>query len=387
MQIEIFRPGKFTSMEGIGVQISPADLQAIADAYDPASDAPVVVGHPDHDAPAYGWVKGLRYDAAGERLLADIGDLSPSFAAAVKAKNYKKISASLFEPNSPANPKPGQYYLRHIGFLGGAAPGVPGLKTVHFAARARGTKTFEFAAPDAGDEKGKKMSITDALKSVVAKVLGDEAANTLFASDEMKDAEAELEKSKAEAAAAEAAAAPKPEEKPADAGEGDNSGETEEERKKREAAGAASFAAMRRREADLAKREAALRESARRELRRADVSFCDEMIKAGKLLPAQRADVLRSLEAMIPAGNNVSFSDGSEGNPREALKKAIRSAPARVNFSEGLPSEEKPAKPSFDAPDGYAVDENNLDLYSQAKKYQAEHPEIAWADAVKAVGG
>jgi len=59
--IRIARIGTFTSNEGIAVSFGAAELEAAAAAYDPQADpAPLVVGHPRLDDPAYGWVSGLR---------------------------------------------------------------------------------------------------------------------------------------------------------------------------------------------------------------------------------------------------------------------------------------------------------------------------------------
>ncbi|MEI9885919.1 MAG: hypothetical protein WDN08_05345 [Rhizomicrobium sp.] len=81
-----------------------------------------MVGHPSSDAPAYGWAAGLKMD--GDRLVADVDQLDPGFAEIVKAGRFKKISPSFYEPDGKGNPKPGAYYLRHIGFLGAQPPAV-----------------------------------------------------------------------------------------------------------------------------------------------------------------------------------------------------------------------------------------------------------------------
>jgi hypothetical protein len=108
-------------------------LAAIAEAYDPSADpAPLVIGHPKLDAPAYGWVKSLAVDGGELVAVPDPDKLEPAFAEAVRAGRYAKVSASFYPPQHPANPKPGSFYLKHVGFLGAAAPAVKGLGTVHF---------------------------------------------------------------------------------------------------------------------------------------------------------------------------------------------------------------------------------------------------------------
>lgn len=130
--IEVFRTGSFTDMAGGEHSVTEGTLRDIAAAYDrDLAPAPVVIGHPQTDAPAYGWVENLHVQ--GGVLKATLEDTATAFADMVKAGHYKRVSISLFPPKSAANPKPGTFYLKHVGFLGAAAPAVPGLKPVHFA--------------------------------------------------------------------------------------------------------------------------------------------------------------------------------------------------------------------------------------------------------------
>ena len=136
-RIEVFRTGTFKPMAGDAISYGADDLAGIASGYDPdGSPAPIVIGHPATDAPAYGWVSGFEYDETADRLFADIDDLDPAFEEAVKAGRYKKVSMSFHTPDAPNNPAPGQWYPKHIGFLGGAAPAVSGLQPVRRAAAA-----------------------------------------------------------------------------------------------------------------------------------------------------------------------------------------------------------------------------------------------------------
>lgn len=143
-RIEIFKPGTFTSVEGVTVSYSQADLQAIADAYDPALfESPLVVGHPKTEEPAYGWVDRLEMD--GDRLVAVPKQIEPAFGELVTTGRFKKISAQLYPADHPYNPKPGRPYLKHVGFLGAAAPAVKGLRSLSFSEeQLAGTVTFDF---------------------------------------------------------------------------------------------------------------------------------------------------------------------------------------------------------------------------------------------------
>lgn len=139
--IQIFKPsGTLTSMEGVQVSLSAADLQDIATAYNPAvHEAPLTIGHPTHDAPAYGWVRSLSF--ADGALNADC-EQSTELGELVSKGHYKKVSASFYTPGAPGNPTPGKWGLRHVGFLGAQPPGVKGLKAVSFADAEEGVVTF-----------------------------------------------------------------------------------------------------------------------------------------------------------------------------------------------------------------------------------------------------
>ena len=138
--LQIFRPGRHVASSGVAIRFGEAELQATAAAYDPAKhEAPLVVGHPKHDDPAYGWVKSLAF-AGG--LEAEPHEVDPVFAEMVAAKRFKKISASFYAPDAPQNPVPGCYYLRHVGFLGAQPPAVKGLRSPAFAEDEAGVIEF-----------------------------------------------------------------------------------------------------------------------------------------------------------------------------------------------------------------------------------------------------
>lgn len=130
--LHIFKPGRHTAMNGQALAFSEADLAATCAAYDPAKhEAPLVVGHPAHDIPAYGWVKALAFNEGG--IDATPAQVNSDFADMVAAGAFKKISAAFYAPDAPQNPVPGVYYLRHVGFLGAQPPAVKGLRSPAFA--------------------------------------------------------------------------------------------------------------------------------------------------------------------------------------------------------------------------------------------------------------
>lgn len=130
--IDIFRSGNHTDSQGRAFSFTDADLEAIATQYDPAlHEAPIVVGHPKQDAPAYGWIKSVSFQDG--HLVAEPQNIEPQFAELVKRRRFSKVSSSFYPPNHPNNPTPGKYYLKHVGFLGATPPAVKGLKSIEFS--------------------------------------------------------------------------------------------------------------------------------------------------------------------------------------------------------------------------------------------------------------
>lgn len=130
--IVIFRAGSQTDNTGNALNFTLADVQAMAACYDPARhEAPLTLGHPGDDKPAYGWVKSLQAMPDG-RLMMLADQLDPVFAEGVKAGRFKKRSACFYPPNHPGNPAPGNWYLRHVAWLGAQPPAVKGLADASF---------------------------------------------------------------------------------------------------------------------------------------------------------------------------------------------------------------------------------------------------------------
>ena len=131
--IQIFKAGRRIAENGTAYDITAADVLECAECYDPTKhEAPLVIGHPKTDDPAWGWAEKLKADTAGE-LYANFKEVDDGVKGLVNAKRYKKVSASFYPPAHPANPVPGKWYLRHVGLLGAVPPSVKGMGAVSFA--------------------------------------------------------------------------------------------------------------------------------------------------------------------------------------------------------------------------------------------------------------
>lgn len=352
--IEIFRAGRHTAMSGETVSFSEADLRGVARSYNPSRhEAPVVIGHPRENAPAFGWVKGLH--VRGDKLLASVDQLEPSFSEAVTAGRYKKISASFYGPTSTGNPTPGQYHLRHVGFLGAQPPAVKGLAPVAFAEdehvvhfdfaddAAVGTEAQAAAAQATDQIVGQAAtSVATAVTETVLKLL------TAGLVADLATAFPELDKAKLEALVAESATKAL-----ATPPEGETSGSvvqatiaaalTKEVETPLSAAmatpadtGAAPLdhsEAPTARELELRKREQELAFAERRQRRGEFESLLATHAREGRRLPFQRAHALDLLEAASQSPV-LSFGEGAGPSALELTKQLIAALPKVVNFSE-----------------------------------------------------
>ncbi len=141
-KLEIMKIGSVTAKNGKTYNFTELDLRRVAESYNPhLFRAPLIIGHPEEEAPAYGYVQALFYDNG--KLLAEPAKIDTQFAAMVNSGKYPNLSASFYAPHSPGNPTPYTLYLRHVGFLGAWPPAVKGLALPEFGER--GSHIIEFS--------------------------------------------------------------------------------------------------------------------------------------------------------------------------------------------------------------------------------------------------
>ncbi|MBF0192274.1 MAG: peptidase [Magnetococcales bacterium] len=192
--IRIFRAGTHTDMSGATRTFSESDLKAMADSYEPsAHEAPLVLGHPDTNAPAYGWVE--RLSVTGGDLYAHLKQVDPGFAEMVNQGRFKHVSASLYLPESSSNPKRGALYLRHVGFLGAMAPAVKGLGEVKFREGESDVIAVAFVEfHEAGNQEKKTMATEEEMAKLAKREAELAAKEAQFAERERKLQHAEEER-------------------------------------------------------------------------------------------------------------------------------------------------------------------------------------------------
>lgn len=130
-EIEVFRADTAASRG-----ITAADIAEVASFDCEANPVAFCFGHPANDEPAAGTFKKFRAD--GNRLFATIGAVTEKAIDGLKSGAWINRSMAFFDPTHEANPRPGKWSPRHVGLLGAAAPGIPGMEPL--------AKAFSFAA-------------------------------------------------------------------------------------------------------------------------------------------------------------------------------------------------------------------------------------------------
>lgn len=321
---EIFRSGTHIDDSGASHSFSDADLRDIAAGYDPTRrEAPLTVGHPEGDKPAYGFVRSLV--VAGDRLAMNTADVEPQFAEMVRSRRFPKRSASFYPPTHPSNPTPGKWYLRHVAFLGAQPPAVAGLRDIaEFADDSDGVINFS-EAQEQRQTTRQEPNMEKTAQQLQAEL---DAAN-------QKIAEETDRANKAEATATE------------------STGKLTQ------------FA-----EAQRATRTAGF------------VSFAEAQFKAGKLRPADKTVLVATLEALADS-QPVDFAEAGQVKKLplvDWMKERVSGGAPLVQFGEHAPG--NTGKDDSDANANKGLTDAELD--AKAKTYARDH-KVSYAEAIGAI--
>ncbi|NJD38441.1 MAG: hypothetical protein FIA89_09015 [Geobacter sp.] len=131
----VFRAGQHTDSSGNTKKWTTADLDRIVNSFNPAyHEPPLVIGHPSDNAPAFGWVAGIKRQ--GDGLYLKYKDVASEFKDWASKKLFKKKSIAVYPDGS----------LRHIGYLGAMPPAIKGLPDFAFNDGDKGTAiTYEYS--------------------------------------------------------------------------------------------------------------------------------------------------------------------------------------------------------------------------------------------------
>lgn len=356
-RIAIFKPGKHAP------EVTAADMQRAAEAYDPKKQAaPVVIGHPASNKPAWGWIKKL--DFTNGKLYATLEKVHKGFASAVRSGRYPKMSASFYRPNAAGNPAPGGISIRHLGFLGAGIPAVPGLPVANFAAEDKDEDALSFESRVDADE----FSVAADGEIDLAESLADMDERNADEFEQLKNRLDQLEARKTM----------NKDEKNNPAGDADkvNFAQREEQLKKDQAE-------FQKRVDEFEKREA---EQARKGI----ADFVEEHHKAGKVLPRHKEGWIE-LMCALDGEQTINFvsADSKSGKAEKAtllefVQDVLASLPQQINYEEiARPERAAPARAAnFKTPDGYQVGGPNIDLAQKIEALMAQDSNLTYEQAL-----
>lgn len=377
MKVHILRPGTFTDESGQQVTLTDDDIGDIAATYRPAlHEAPVVIGHPKSDDPAWGWVHKLSTDRDG--LHAEAGNLDSDFSEMVQDGKFRKVSASLYGPKHPNNPVPGKWHLRHVGFLGAKPPAVKGLRQLSLDDGDGQVLLVETSLADSLVRPWIFGALGRTLRGfrewIIAKD-GVEEADKIIHGQVIDDLVAEeerlykLQQEKASPAMTETEDG------------GDDMPLTETQLTEKETSLAEKETTLAAREAALAEKEATARKAAIK-------ARVNKHAEAGRILPRQVALVTALAESLAETPVSVSLAD-AEGNEAEqdlgaAFETFLAELPNQVDYTERAGAggdNNQPAR--IRIPSEFTVRET--DQHQRVVNY-AEENNCSYLDAVHAIG-
>ena len=372
-RLHIFRAGTHTAQAGQTVTFSAGDIASIAADYKKEThEAPLVIGHPNNDAPAFGWAD--RLEADGENLYAVPHQVNSEFAEAVNAGRYKKISVALYPPQHPGNPLPGKFYLRHIGFLGGQAPSVKGLASAGFSETEEPPLVIDQPLAFSDDSirpwvVGSIGGLFSRLRDLIIAKYGLKAADEILPRweiDEIAEEQGRLREAQTDS-------------NDTDFSENETEGAMTPGE---EAALKAENEKLKAERAEFAEREKTL--EAERQKARLDAAstYAEELADQGRILPREREGLTRILSLVGDAEPNVAFAeaDGGEAeSPSAYLKRLLSRLTDQVDFTE-RGARPAPQHVNFQCAEGAQVRHDRLELHRQAQAYAEQH-KMDYADA------
>lgn len=349
--IEIFKAGKRTDANGVVVDITTADLQQAVDAYNiNFHESPAVIGHPQLNAPAYGWVKRLELD--GDVLKAEFDQIDPEFAEMVEKGRFKKISSSFYLANSPNNPCPGNLYLRHVGFLGAMPPAVKGLRNPEFADNEQGVVDFSDWA---------EASLWRRLRDWIIGTHGQEEADKavpdyLVASVQEESIRNDLKRYQQDETGIPMPSFNEPNQPSEPQGEPEMKAEEIEQLK-----------------AENQQLKAEKAEAALNQAKADNADFAEGLVKAGKLAPVakQQAIDLLNYGSTTAAGGVVEFGEGE--NLHGKIKAFLEAQPQIVEFGEVATKDKAAGAEDGTVQYAEGTSADAIDMDKKVRGYMKEH--------------
>ena len=378
--IAILKTGSFRDSGGKEHNFTAARLDELVKKYDPSfHEAPEVIGHPKTNAPAFGWVRGLKRE--GDILFYEPKDRVAEFQEMLDKHMFKKRSVRI-------SPKVG---LVHVGWLGAQPPAVKGLPDVAFA-EGDDSVTFEFS--------DRRMSVVGRmfrrLREFIIEKHDTETADRYINEWDIEELSAEPQEI---TNFSEKGGETQPQKEGGD--DMSTVQELEEKLRQREKEIADLSEKDKAKDEELAKLKKDLAAERAKNQQAETAAFCDSDEMKEKITPAMKPAVLDFMD-ILSAAEDYEFAEvddkGAEKkvkkSPAEAFKAFLKTLPKSVEFSEV-------AKKGKTARAGEGTAEDKLDRLTHEKmkatkdlsysaafaETQKENPELAQDYTAELRGG
>lgn len=382
MRLEIFSAGLHTDSEGRPKKWTDTDLENIAKMYNEqagAHEAPICVGHPKDNSPAYGWLE--KVEKVGDKLYGVFKEMTPQFQEWLNKRHYKKRSLSLYQNG----------LIRHVGFLGATPPAIKGMSDDGLPVASFADEKQSFACYEFSDFRWTSLrSILRGLRDHLVESLGQEKADAIIPNWQLDELQVTPDPQEVSPAFADPDNGNKPSPKEDDMGKVEELEAQLAEEKKKSAqfteAGAQKESEIQTLKAQLAAEQA--------KNRRAEFTEFVNSINTAtevRIPPVMIAGAVDFMEILSKTGEfEFAEAEGktAKKNSLEAFKGWLKNMPVivelsekatKTNAAEPSPSAHKPTDPHV------AVDPERQELHEKALAYQEKHPNTSYEVAVNAV--
>ena len=319
-----------------GHNITKSDLNEIVASYSEVNDkAPVVVGHPKDNSPAYGVINKM--EVVGDKLMIHATNMKKKIVKAIKNKQLLAQSISLFPRDHDANPTKGKLHVRHSGMLGGKRGAVHGLEPLPEFSDGEDTEFINIDFSESQDKKNK--SLFDRFMEWTKREEKNKSQEEIQSySDNEETTMTKEEQEKFDALKAKVDA-------------------TEKENKK-----------FKKQIVDFSEEKAKIEKLART---KSIEDFCEKAVKDGNILPADK-DMHVQIMLSIPQ-DEIEFSE-EKTSSLDLYQKQIQSKKVNLDFSEKTKDG-----------DGYERPEDKVNQTAKIEKHMKEN-NMSFSESAVALG-
>lgn len=344
------------------------------------SGAPMVIGHPKANAPAYGWIGDIK--RVGKSLSVKGSNLQDAFATGVKEGLWPNRSVSIGKDSNG-------YYLRHLGFLGAVPPAIEGMDSIYSASD---DEHFDYSVD--ARTPGMLSRMMRRLREFLIDEYDVETADQVlpdYQINELSDIATQLREDNPDQLTPNFTQAPTGDDpmlefSQAQLDEAVAKAKTEATAAAKETADA-NFAQQQQEAATILKTETD---------KRLAVEFNADItgwIDDGKVLPAQ-AEGMADFMTQLDDSDDASFEfSAGEGDKKQTLKKSprqwfqdyMKSQGKQLHLKESAAGADDETPSSDFETNGATVNAERLEIHNKANEYMSTHGDVDYIQAVKIV--